>query len=242
MFETSLMESSGKLHSKSSRYLWLTGTFNVAVVGVMVLLPLLYPEALPRTALMAVLAAPPSPPAAPPSRPAVAHASPVRQVAAMNAFVAPTHVPARIDLRADDPPVTVAGVSLPDMGGTRGGTLGPAGSLGIAVSPPVVTVAVPKAPARVSVSSGVIAGSKLSGVSPVYPAIAKAAHVSGAVVLRAVISKTGDIQSLSVVSGPEMLRSSAVAAVQGWKYRPYLLNGQPTEVDTTVTVNFTFGG
>lgn len=241
MFETSLMESSGKLRSKSSRYLWLTGSFNVAVVGVMVLLPLLYPEALPHAALTAVLAAPPPPPAAP-SRPAVAHASPVRQVAAMNAFVAPMHVPARIDLRADDPPVTVAGVSLSDMGGTRGAGLGPVGSLGLAVSPPLVTVAVPKASARVSVSSGVIAGSKLSGVSPVYPAIAKAAHVSGAVVLRAVISKTGDIESLSVVSGPEMLRSSAVGAVQGWKYRPYLLNGQPTEVDTTVVVNFAFGG
>ncbi len=87
-----------------------------------------------------------------------------------------------------------------------------------------------------------IAGTKLSGSSPLYPAIARAAHVSGAVVLRAVISKAGTIQSLTVISGPEMLRANAVAAVQDWRYRPYLLNGEPTEVDTTITVNFLFGG
>ena len=64
----------------------------------------------------------------------------------------------------------------------------------------------------------------------------------GAVVLHAIISKTGPIQSLSVLSGPEMLRASALAAVQQWKYRPFLLNGDPTEVETTITVNFSIGG
>jgi protein TonB len=87
-----------------------------------------------------------------------------------------------------------------------------------------------------------MAGQIVSKTAPVYPAIARAAHVSGVVVLHAVISKTGAIESLSVVSGPEMLRASAVAAVQAWKYKPYLLNGDPTEVETTITVNFSFAG
>ncbi|WP_348270840.1 energy transducer TonB [Terriglobus roseus] len=87
-----------------------------------------------------------------------------------------------------------------------------------------------------------MAGQIVTKTTPVYPPIAKAAHVSGAVVLHAVISKTGAIESLSVVSGLEMLRASAVAAVRAWRYRPYLLNGEPTEVETTITVNFSFGG
>jgi protein TonB len=98
----------------------------------------------------------------------------------------------------------------------------------------------PAGPQRVS--SGTISGLLITHPDPIYPPIAKAAHVSGAVVLRAIISKTGTIENLTVVSGPEMLRASAIDAVKRWRYKPYLLNGDPTEVDTTVTVNFTFGG
>ena len=77
--------------------------------------------------------------------------------------------------------------------------------------------------------------------APVYPPIAKAAHVSGVVVLHAIIGKNGTIQNLTYVSGPEMLKGAAIDAVSKWRYKPYLLNGDPTEVDTTVTVNFNFG-
>jgi protein TonB len=105
---------------------------------------------------------------------------------------------------------------------------------------PVVKVAPPKGPTRVS--SGVMQGAKISGATPVYPPIAKAAHVSGAVVLHAIISKEGTIKNLTVISGPEMLKSAALEAVQSWRYKPYLLNGDPTEVDTQITVNFNFGG
>jgi protein TonB len=76
----------------------------------------------------------------------------------------------------------------------------------------------------------------------VYPPIAKAAHVQGAVILHAVISKQGTIENLQVVSGPPMLAGAAMDAVRRWRYKPYLLNNEPTEVDTTITVNFTFGG
>jgi TonB family protein len=72
----------------------------------------------------------------------------------------------------------------------------------------------------------------------VYPPEAKAAHIQGAVVLSAIISKTGTVENLQVVSGPKELVTSALDAVKKWTYKPYLLNGEPTEVQTTITVNY----
>jgi protein TonB len=57
-----------------------------------------------------------------------------------------------------------------------------------------------------------------------------------------VISKQGTIEKLEAISGPEMLKGAATDAVRTWRYKPYILNGEPTEVDTTITVNFNFGG
>jgi protein TonB len=78
--------------------------------------------------------------------------------------------------------------------------------------------------------------------TPVYPQIAKEARVSGTVVLQATISKAGLIENLRVISGPTMLRQSAQDAVKSWRYRPYMLDGAPVEVETTVNVTFTLGG
>ena len=85
-------------------------------------------------------------------------------------------------------------------------------------------------------------GNLIYRVQPEYPALAKLAHIHGAVVLRAVISKQGTIENLQAVSGPPLLMKAAVDAVQQWRYRPYLLNGEPVEVDTQVTVNFVLSG
>jgi protein TonB len=87
-----------------------------------------------------------------------------------------------------------------------------------------------------------MAGRKQSGAEPRYPTIAIAAHVQGTVVLAATISRTGAIENLRIVSGPPMLAPAAEAAVQTWRYRPYLLNGEPVEVETTVQVIFSLGG
>jgi TonB family protein len=92
----------------------------------------------------------------------------------------------------------------------------------------------------VRVSSGVMGGLMQQAVAPVYPPMARAAHVQGMVILHAILSKTGDVENLRVISGPPMLVQAAENAVQQWKYRPYLLNGVPTEVETTINVNFTF--
>jgi len=87
-----------------------------------------------------------------------------------------------------------------------------------------------------------MAGNLLQKTIPQYPAIAKAARIQGTVVLQATISKGGGIENLRVVSGPPMLQQAALDAVRSWRYKPYLLNGDPVEVETTVNVVFNLGG
>jgi TonB family protein len=88
------------------------------------------------------------------------------------------------------------------------------------------------------VGASVINGNRLTFVAPVYPPDAKAARLSGTVVLHALIGKDGVIKELAVFSGPQKFRESAIEAVKQWTYKPYLLNGNPTAVDTTITVNY----
>lgn len=111
--------------------------------------------------------------------------------------------------------------------------------LGVGNNGPTVS---PEVAAKVTISSGVAAGMFLQGEKPRYPATAKSAHVSGTVVLQATISKGGIIENLRVNSGPALLRQAAVDAVSTWRFRPYLLNEQPVDIDTTINVVFTAPG
>ncbi len=113
--------------------------------------------------------------------------------------------------------------------------------VGVGHGPVVSGEAGPK-PGPLHVSTGVSEGMLLAPIRPVYPAIAKAAGVQGTVVVEAVISRAGTIESLHVVSGPEMLQRAAMDAIREARYQPYRLNGEPTEVQTTITVNFRMGG
>jgi TonB family protein len=79
-------------------------------------------------------------------------------------------------------------------------------------------------------------------VEPVYPPLARAARIQGTVTLRVVINKSGDVENMQLISGHPMLAPAAMDAVRQWKYQPYLLNGEPVEVETRVTVNFTLAG
>jgi protein TonB len=159
-----------------------------------------------------------------------------------NQLRTPTKIPQKIQIIKEDeapPPSTgvVGGVPGGVPGGQMGGVIG-----GIISSTPV---AVPKmaTPSRIRVSQGVTAGMKIHDVSPQYPQMAKIARVQGPVVLAAVIGKDGAIQNLRVVStASPLLNQSALDAVKQWRYRPYILNGEPVEVDTTITVNFTLSG
>ncbi len=100
----------------------------------------------------------------------------------------------------------------------------------------------PKEGTRIRIG-GNVASSKITHlVQPVYPEAAKSAHISGTVMLHCVIAKDGTIMQLTYVSGPPLLLKAAMDAVRQWTYQPTLLNGNPVEVDTTVSVVFTLGG
>jgi protein TonB len=81
----------------------------------------------------------------------------------------------------------------------------------------------------------------INSTPPIYPPLAKTAHVAGTVELHATISTNGTIKDLRAVSGPAMLRQAAVDAVRNWRYQPYKLNSQPVEVETTINIVFTLG-
>jgi len=82
-------------------------------------------------------------------------------------------------------------------------------------------------------------GMVLSKVQPAYPPDARAARIKGSVIIAVVIDKNGSIESERLISGHPLLAPAAMDAVKQWKYRPYILNGNPVEVDTQITVNFT---
>jgi periplasmic protein TonB len=103
---------------------------------------------------------------------------------------------------------------------------------------PSETAQPPTPPLRVRVSQGVSTGLLLKKVQPKYPEKARRNWIQGTVELRALIGKEGDIVDLTVVSGDPLLAKSAVKAVKQWKYKPYLFQGNPVEVDTQILVNF----
>jgi protein TonB len=154
-----------------------------------------------------------------------------------NQLTAPTRIPHDIKMVAEKEAPS-AGFGVAGMEGLGGGGV-PGAFANMANTGPKVQAAVPK---KVAISAGVAAGMLLQKTVPLYPPIAKAARVSGTVILQATISKTGTITNLRVVGGPAMLQQSALDAVKTWRYRPYLLNNEPVEVETTINVVFTLGG
>ncbi len=85
-------------------------------------------------------------------------------------------------------------------------------------------------------------GSLIRRVQPVYPPLARTAHIQGSVVVDALISKAGTMENVHAISGHPMLVPAAIDAVSQWRYRPYILNSEPIEVETQITVNFYLGG
>jgi protein TonB len=176
---------------------------------------------------------PPSAPAPPAARQGPVRSSNISQ----GQLQAPSTVPLTIaDLHeqpvSSSPDVSELGV----VGSTGTGRRGVLGGTGISVE--VVAPPVPEATARPLKVSHWAEGNVVFRVQPIYPPIAKEAHVQGPVELRAIISKTGTIENLIVVSGHPMLARAAIEAVRQWRYRPYLLNNEPIEVETEITVNF----
>jgi protein TonB len=243
MFEDSLIESGGRFRSKRGTTTLFSFVLQLLLIGVLVLLPLIFTEALPRQQLMTFLVAPPPPPPPPPPPAAEVHIVKRIQSELDNGQLrTPTAIPKKIQMIKEDeqPPTTgVAGVVGGVPGGVPGGTMG--GVLGGMLSS--TPVAIPKAaPQRVRVSAGVQQGLLIRKVTPTYPALARQARIQGTVVLQALIGKDGAIQNLRVVSGHPMLTGAALDAVKQWRYKPYYLNNEPVEVDTTINVIFSLSG
>jgi protein TonB len=148
---------------------------------------------------------------------------------------APSRIPTDLKMLAgkEPPPSSGFGAGMEGLGSGAGG------SVFSERNGPNVKVAAPRV---MNISAGVAGGLLIQKTAPVYPQIAKEARVSGTVVIQATISKAGLITNLRVVNGPTMLRQPALDAVRTWRYRPYLLDGEPVEVETTVSVTFTLGG
>ncbi|MGA7920324.1 MAG: energy transducer TonB [Candidatus Acidiferrales bacterium] len=236
-------------HVKKTNKPWtvvLSAIIQAGLLGILILIPLIYTEALPKAMLTTFLVPPPPPPPPPPPAAAVQRiVKPVQRLLHNGQMMAPTVIPKKIQMIKEEelPPDVgavgvVGGVPGGVPGGQAGGVLGGIiGGVGSAPPPP------PKAaPSRIRVGGNVAAAKLVRQVTPVYPAIAKTAHISGTVILHAIISKDGSIEQLEYVSGPPLLMKNAMDAVRQWRYNPTLLNGEPVEVDTTISVVFTLGG
>jgi periplasmic protein TonB len=213
----------------------LSAIVQTLILGVMILIPLIYTEALPKGMLNTFLVAPAPPPPPPPPQPIVKEVR-APKIINIQKMTAPTVIPKNVAMVKDEAPVIYTNSGDGVAGGT-GNVLGGLLGSGPAAPPP------PKAatPSRIRVGGNVEAASLVNKVTPLYPPIAKTAHVSGTVVLHAIISKDGSIQELQYVSGPPLLMKSAMDAVKEWRYKPTMLNGEPVEVDTTIDVVFTLG-
>jgi periplasmic protein TonB len=233
MFEDSTFESTGRIRTRSRRWMMAALLFNGSLLTALILIPLIYPEALPRQMISILMEAPVPP--APSLKPMVRtvkgsfHGAPEMDG---RTLIAPGRI--RPDPAKFDGPEGAAPTSYIAMDNEPEGEINISNAFrghGVTVAPPI-----PKEPVRVS--SSVVAGLLLDKVLPVYPVIAKVTHKEGAVVLQATISARGTVEDLRVVSGDPILRQAALDAVSHWRYRPYLLNGQPVEVETTMNVIF----
>jgi protein TonB len=236
MFEDSLVESTGRIHTRSSRYAAGSFVLETALVAVIILIPYLYPDAIPHKLIRIPLVAPP--PAAAPlvAQPVTAsRANPI----ALD-LTLPTRIP-HGPIQIIDPPNS--GTSVPgtiNFGGTPGDVVG-VPALGPSTPPPIRPVHPPKPTGPIHVSSGVAAGQLIVPIQPHYPAIALATRSQGTVIVAATISTTGRIESLRVLSGPPLLVTAATDAIRQARYRPWTLNGEPVKVETTINVVFSLG-
>lgn len=229
MFEQSLVESTGRIRTRSRRYAVPSFLLEAALVTTLILLPYLYPVALPRTTLITGLIAPPAPPALAPTQPIAVNAP---RPQALNVY-APSHIPNSITPIADTPP----GPGVPGLFNSGPGVPG-LPSLPLPAAPPMPPVRVAKPTGPLRVSAGVAAGQLIVPIQPRYPVIAQQARVQGTVVVSAIIGTDGRIASLRVLSGSPLLVPAASDAIQRARYRPWTLNGEPVEVETTINVVF----
>jgi protein TonB len=239
MFQESLVESTSLLRGRSRWPAVISFAVQATIATTLIMLPLLHPAILPVHAPRISLTAPVlKPPVVPERMVRVETSSSASTVAAPTQAVRLSTESFRTSgATVDQPALAVGSV---DLAGPGQSPLSALGSLGPASPHVVAGPAVGKA-SPLNVSTGVMAGRLLDPIRPEYPMIARISHSEGTVVVQAIISKSGKIESAQVMSGPAILQAAALQAVRAARYRPFLLNGQPTEVVTTVSIVFRLG-
>ncbi len=241
MFEEMVISSPNPKKTNKPWTVVLSMVFQSAFLGILILIPLIYTEALPKNMMSTMLIAPPPPPPPPPP-PAVAqvvHVKPQAHLMDAGKLMAPKVIPKEVKIiKEDAEPDMSAGMSGGVPGGVAGGSMGGVlggviGGMGGAPPPPR-----PHATGPVRVGGNVQAARIINRIQPVYPPLARQTRISGTVRLHAIIGKDGTIQQLEVMNGHPLLQQSALDAVRQWRYQPTLLNGEPVEVDTTIDVIF----
>ena len=241
MFDDLLESTVEKKKTNKSWTVLVSTIVQATILGILILIPLIYTEALPKAMLSTLLIAPPPPPPPPPPpQPVKTIVKPVARLIQSGKLVQPRAIPKEVAVfkEAELPPDVI---NNSNAGGVFGGIPGQGliGGSGPALPPPPPKAA---APARIKQGGNVTAASLITQTRPVYPALARQARIAGNVVLHAIIDKDGKVAQLEVVTGHPLLVQAALDAVKQWRYKPTQLNGDPVEVDTTITVTFTMGG
>jgi periplasmic protein TonB len=248
MFEQTFIEGVGKTRKGWTVLVSFIG--QMIILGIAILIPMIYFDALPKSTLTSFLVAPPPPP--PPPPPPAAAPKVVRVIPRefdAGRLMAPKVVPKQIAMIKEEelPPPSAGGVvggvpgGVPggSAGGVIGGIIGSVPTAAPPPPPPPVKVEKPVTPQRIRVGGNVQQAKLIRQPKPIYPPLAKQARISGHVILNAIIGKDGTIQNLTVASGHPLLVPAAIEAVKQWVYAPTLLNGEPVEVVTQIDVNFT---
>lgn len=235
MFDELVESTSQKKKTNTSWSVILSAIIQISALSVLILIPLIYTQALPKAILATLLVAPPPPP--PPGPPPVkAEIKPVARLIQSGKLMQPRAIPKDVAVfkEAELPPDVI---NNSNQSGVFGGIPGQGimGGTGPALPPPKPAAA----PARIKQGGEVTAASIITQTRPAYPPLARQARIQGTVVLHAIIDKEGKVAQLEVVSGHPLLVASAIEAVKQWRYKPTQLNGDPVEVDTTIQVTFT---
>jgi periplasmic protein TonB len=244
MFAHLFLETPWDQHTRRS---WTTLTslgLQAAIISLLLVLPLLKSVGPPSSRVLPTPLSWGAPPAA---MPAERHPHPIpppESNIANTMLIAPGRIPPQVEMVEEAAPPPQVNYEWGVGGGTGVGSRdGIWRSLSESLdraAPLPFPAAAP--PARHFRPSSILEGSLIRRLQPSYPPLARTAHIHGSVVLSAIISKTGAIRDLRVLSGHPLLVAAAIDAVSQWRYRPYILNGEPVEVETHITVNFILSG
>jgi periplasmic protein TonB len=236
------------LHSswaKRSRRGWTTLTsfgLQALVTGLLLLLPLLRPMSLPTFRQLTAPISLGQPLGEPPASVRTGGNIAPPNTSQVIFLSQPSRIPHGVQLTSDDGPPSIGWITQSTPGGPgTGGSGGVLNGLGNGSLPVLPVAPKPTVAAPIRVSS-ISEGNLTRRIQPTYPPLARSARIQGIVVLQAVISKEGTIENLKVLTGHPMLVGAAVDAVRQWRYRPYVLNHEPVEVETQITVNFSLTG